>query len=345
MKVKAVDIARQLGISKATVSLALNGKPGVGAETREMILKCKMDMEKQLDQAFAVPDMTDTQPAASGLTIKIIMFDRKLGIICDPALNIWTGMLRIFDTEAKKHGYSIGITYVGIDEGEIRRVVEECNSPGVAGVILYATEMAEHDFDKGLRAIRKPMVVFDHDAGNRYHSVVIDNETAVQKAVEFLASRGCRRIEYLSQRIEMYNFERRRMGFVAGVRKMGLDPELCPIVPVGTTIQSVDCFMRDWLEGHSLPDAFIMENYQVSVGVLKALQERRVDIPGQISLLGVDELPSYMTGGVELSCIRVAHTERAYVVMELLLREIDSPGRTKFKVASRCELILGESLR
>lgn len=344
MKIKAVDIARQLGISKATVSLALNGKSGVSSETRDMILKCREEMESQLcNMLTSVKD--EEQPVPAGMTIKIIMFDRKLGIICDPALNIWTEMLRIFDGEARKHGYSIGITYVGNDEMEIQRVVEECNSPAVAGVLLYATEMAEHDFDKGLRAIRKPMVIFDYDAGNRYHSVVIDNETAVQKAVEFLVSRGCRRIEYLSQRIEMYNFERRRMGFIAGIHKAGLDVEKCPIVPVGTTIESVDSFMRDWLLEHSLPDAFIMENYQISIGVIKALNERKIQVPKQISILGVDELPSYMTGGVELDCIRVAHTDRAYVTMELLLREIQSPSNTKFKVASRCELILGESVR
>ncbi|UOX68051.1 LacI family DNA-binding transcriptional regulator [Enterocloster bolteae] len=344
MKIKAVDIARQLGISKATVSLALNGKSGVSSETRDMILKCREEMESQLcNMLTSVKD--EEQPVPAGMTIKIIMFDRKLGIICAPALNIWTEMLRIFDGEARKHGYSIGITYVGNDEMEIQRVVEECNSPAVAGVLLYATEMAEHDFDKGLRAIRKPMVIFDYDAGNRYHSVVIDNETAVQKAVEFLVSRGCRRIEYLSQRIEMYNFERRRMGFIAGIHKVGLDVEKCPIVPVGTTIESVDSFMRDWLLEHSLPDAFIMENYQISIGAIKALNERKIQVPKQISILGVDELPSYMTGGVELDCIRVAHTDRAYVTMELLLREIQSPSNTKFKVASRCELILGESVR
>lgn len=344
MKIKAVDIARQLGISKATVSLALNGKPGVNADTRDMILKCRDEMEKQLCHVFS--DMSaEGQPVPEGLMIKIIMFDRKLGIICDPALNIWTEMLRIFDTEAKKHGYSIGISYAGIDEREIQRVVEECNSPAVAGVLIYATEMAEHDFDKGLRAIRKPMVIFDYDAGSRYHSVIIDNETAVQKGVEFLASRGCRRIEYLSQKIEMYNFERRRMGFIAGIHKMGLDAEKCPIVPVGTTIESVYIFMRDWLAEHSFPDAFIMENYQVSIGVIKALKEMNVQVPGQISILGVDELPSYMTGGMALDCIRVPHTERAYVTIELLLREIKAPGSTKFKVASRCELILGETVK
>ena len=40
MKIKMVDIARYLGVSKATVSLAVNGKPGVNEETRRMVLEC-----------------------------------------------------------------------------------------------------------------------------------------------------------------------------------------------------------------------------------------------------------------------------------------------------------------
>ena len=39
MKIKMVDIARHLGVSKATVSLAVNGKPGVNEETRRMVLE------------------------------------------------------------------------------------------------------------------------------------------------------------------------------------------------------------------------------------------------------------------------------------------------------------------
>lgn len=40
MKVKMVDVARHLGISKATVSLAVNGKPGVNEQTRQKVLEC-----------------------------------------------------------------------------------------------------------------------------------------------------------------------------------------------------------------------------------------------------------------------------------------------------------------
>ena len=47
MKVKAADIARELQISKATVSLALNNKPGVSEQTRQEILDCKKLLESR----------------------------------------------------------------------------------------------------------------------------------------------------------------------------------------------------------------------------------------------------------------------------------------------------------
>ena len=52
MIVKAVDIARELGISKATVSLALNNKPGVNEKTKQAILECKARLEQQVRQKF-----------------------------------------------------------------------------------------------------------------------------------------------------------------------------------------------------------------------------------------------------------------------------------------------------
>ena len=59
MNVKSIDIARALGISKSTVSLALNGKPGVSEQTRQEVLACK----KQLEEHGAVPPgMFSRQP-------------------------------------------------------------------------------------------------------------------------------------------------------------------------------------------------------------------------------------------------------------------------------------------
>ena len=46
MKIKMVDVAKRLGISKATVSLAVNGKPGVNEQTRQKVLECIKELEK-----------------------------------------------------------------------------------------------------------------------------------------------------------------------------------------------------------------------------------------------------------------------------------------------------------
>ena len=59
MNVKSIDIARALGISKSTVSLALNGKPGVSEQTRQEVLACK----KQLEEHGVVPPGTKKKTA------------------------------------------------------------------------------------------------------------------------------------------------------------------------------------------------------------------------------------------------------------------------------------------
>lgn len=51
MKIKMVDVARYLGVSKATVSLAVNGKPGVNEETRKKVLACIEEIEKMAERS------------------------------------------------------------------------------------------------------------------------------------------------------------------------------------------------------------------------------------------------------------------------------------------------------
>lgn len=76
MKIKAVDIARHLGISKATVSLALNDRPGVSEATREKVLECKAWMEKE-----------QKKKKSGGVIKYIFLNDRPLDLGLDSRLN------------------------------------------------------------------------------------------------------------------------------------------------------------------------------------------------------------------------------------------------------------------
>lgn len=333
MKVKSVDIARKLNISKATVSLALNNKPGVSEKTKQKIRECMKELGGEQEEKMSVKK-----------TIKIIIVNNKLGLIQEPELDLWSDVFAVFDREIKRLGYSLGLTYVGQDSDDIVQAIKEANEENVAGVILDATEMRPEQFEP-FRGIKKPMVIYDNDLSKEYHCIAIDGVSAIRDVVDFLVSRGCRDIKYLANTVDIYNFRQRRAGYRAGLRKNRLELHEDSIVPIGERINDVYRNMKRYLEGHKLPDAFIMENYQVSMGVMRAFREKKIAVPNEVSLVGVDELPSYLTGDFLLTTVRVEHAERARAVMMFLEQEMQGTLSGKFKIYSNCELIPGNSVR
>lgn len=339
MKVKAADIARKLNLSKATVSLALNDKAGVSPKTREAVLRCLQELESRTD----ITGGEDAAPARKQ-TIKIIIVNKKKGIITDSELDLWTDVFKVFDRETKRLGYTLGITYTDMKEEEVNRVIEDAGQEEVAGIILDATEMEKSDFAPFER-ISKPMVIYDNDLDVHHNCVAIDNAAAVCSLVDYLAGQGCRSIRYLANEVDIYNFSQRRAGFRMGLRKNGITADEGLIVRAGTTIDDVSEKMERYLDKKDLPDAFIMENYQVSIGVMRALRKKGISVPRDVSLAGVDELPSYLTGECRLTTVRVAHAERAQAVMMFLEKEIKDPVAAKFKIFSNSELIRGNSVK
>ena len=103
--------------------------------------------------------------------------------------------------------------------------------------------------------------------------------------------------------------------------------------------------MLSYLQTTKLPDAFIMDNYQVSVGVMKALKDLNLSVPKDVSLIGVDELPSLVMADYNLTTIKVDHSGRIRAILLFLEQEINGGLASKFKIYSNCELIQGNSVR
>lgn len=354
MKVKSVDIAKKLNISKATVSLALNNKPGVSEKTREKVLLCAEELNRQKQE--------QQKPQESPRMIKIIFMNNKLNVVINSELDLWTPAFGVYDSESRKIGCTLSITYVEENSSDIERAIEEANGPDVAGVVLYATEMWPEQFEP-FRRITKPMIVYDNDLTKECHCVAIDNVSAVREAVDYLAVRGCTDIKYLANKTDIYNFMQRRAGFRAGLRKNRLELHSDSIIKIGETIDKVQENMSRYLDSirqrdgsYKLPDAFIMENYQVSVGVIRALEDKGISIPGDVSLIGVDELPplSRFKNNLRLTTVKIEHAERARIAMMFLVYEMNRAASAgmdnglrvgKFKSYCNCELLPGNSVK
>ena len=87
-----------------------------------------------------------------------------------------------------------------------------------------------------------------------------------------------------------------------------------------------------------------MENYQVSIGVLAAIQKLGIRIPEDIRLVGIDEVPEYVTPAVRLTQVKIPHAERAAIAMNLLDREIQGESVTRIRAYTVPELIRGNSV-
>ena len=106
MKIKMVDIARHLGVSKATVSLAVNGKPGVNEETRRMVLECLEEMKKNNGVIPVKENIVTVSGHPVNQMIKIVIVNHSKGAACNSETDLWSDVLATFDSEARrKYGY------------------------------------------------------------------------------------------------------------------------------------------------------------------------------------------------------------------------------------------------
>lgn len=343
MNVKSIDIARALGISKSTVSLALNGKPGVSEQTRQEVLACKKQLEEH--GVLSAGMFAGQQNQKKGHQIKIVRVINGMKNIRGAELDLWTDVNEAFEKNLRANGYSLGLMYADLREKDQSRMIAECNADDVAGVIIFGTEFKQENSSL-LESIQKPLVIYDAVPDtDKYPVVLIDNRQGVELAVEELLAKGNTDIRYLCNPLPMYNYESRRSAFLEIMEKKGMGDVSDRIIRTGSSVEEVRQMMLEYLKTAPLPHAYIMESYHVSMGTIMAMQELGIRIPEDVSLIGIDTLPSFLTGGINLTSIRVPHTERVYWTVQLLLKEIDHPVREKSKLYTSCVFVNGETVK
>lgn len=336
MKIKMVDVAKHLGVSKATVSLVVNNKPGVSEETRKKVLQCIDEMKQSAGKKI---EKNAEQISKQTKFIKVVIINHDKKVVCDPELDLWTEVLTTFDTQARKMGYMYSLTYVGNEIKEREEVIKECNLPIVAGVIIFGTEMDEMDSEM-IQLVNKPVVLYDYDMEDgAYSSVCIDNAGAVRNALHYCRDQGAKKIYYFATNKNIYNFKRRREAYLNTLIGWEQFPQKSDILSLGNTIPEITKNAEEWFSEHRLPDAIVMENYQVTIGVTAAMRKKGIGFSDEIQLVGIDEVPEYMTSGIPVLQMKVPHAERAAATMMLLHKMILGEWNVKVKILAESEMI------
>ena len=192
--------------------------------------------------------------------------------------------------ECRRHGYNLLVNAFS-DFSAINRA-ELIDTATTGGVILLGTEIEREDLSY-FDGLQKPFVIVDNALERLpFSTVTMDNAGAVFEAVEYLRSLGHRKIGFLYNSIPSSNDNARRDAFEAAMHQPGLsysDDLICRVFP--TMDGARKSFGEALDRGIALPTAFLANNDSIALGAMRAMQERGIRVPQDISMIGFDGLP------------------------------------------------------
>ncbi|MDB5524089.1 MAG: LacI family transcriptional regulator [Rhizobium sp.] len=287
--VTMMDVSREAGVSSATVSRVLTGSAGVEPATKKLVLAAVAKLGYR-------PNLV-----ARGLRRQVSQVIAL--IITDIENPFYTAVCRGVEDSARLAGYSVILCNADRDiekEREYLRVVEDQNA---SGVIISPASARKTDIsnliDRGL-----PVIAVDMALAAATGSVLVDNRDAGALATEYLVGKRCKRIACITGPAENSTAQDRLDGYSRAIAAAGLpvDPDL--IIYANYLEDGGYHAAKDLLDLPYRPDGLFVTNNRMTVGVLRALQERGVIIPDEINVIGFDELPWALQLHPHLSLVR-----------------------------------------
>ncbi|MDI9604272.1 MAG: LacI family DNA-binding transcriptional regulator, partial [Bacteroidota bacterium] len=215
-RVSLKDIAKELGVSTATVSLVLNGKNEKGRVSKKMT-------QKILDKAAELNYVPNT--LAKGLKMGK---SRTIGLIVADVSNLFFGTLALYiQIFAEEKGYSVIIGNTNEQLKAMENAINFLYARQVEGLIITATEKSQHLLQK-LTNTKMPFVLVDRSFPElSVTSVLINNYEISYRSTEQLIQKGCKRIGLVTYKQDHYHINERRRGCEDALKHAGMyDPDI-----------------------------------------------------------------------------------------------------------------------
>lgn len=334
MRYKAKDIARELGVSPAAVSLVLNNKPGVGEEKRQEIIKKVVDLGCEYllkDSGVAKGDIGFVIYKCGGEVIEEYPFFNYVSESIVGAI--------------EEKNYKMTMMYLdkNMPLNERYLAMEDFR---YAGYIIYAVEMYPEDMDFFTRLsapcvfLDNPLPTLDVDA------VTVDNFLGIYKGFEYLYERGHREFGYIKSRFPLICFDERYQAFLECMRMKGLPLGEGFVMEVGYLEAQTEKDVEEYLDSHEkLPTAFLADNDLLACRAVQVFKRRGIRIPDEVSFVGFDNRPICSFIEPKVTTVQTPGEEMGEVAVRALLEKIEKTRSYNIKYKVEPRLVENESVR
>lgn len=323
-------------MSKAAVSLALNGKSGVSEETRKRILGIVQETGYIPRSMVKANQIYNTTKYFRFLAcIKSDVVSPKY-----PTAPFFLELIHHIEENCRSLGYSL--TFSSVKRATFREEIEKLEKKHPSnGIILLGTNLSSEEVQSVMNCQPKLIVLDACFNILNIDCVVMNNVQGAHTAVAHLIALGHRRIGYVESHTYISNFESRKKGFLDALNEKEITISAKDFFLVTPEIDIVQKEVKQIIikRNKDLPTALFCENDYIAIGVIKALNEINIKVPDDISVIGFDNIPQATIISPELTTIHVYKDEMAALAVRRLDEIIENSDLPSIKLIIDTRLV------
>lgn len=305
------DVAKEAGVSIATVSRVLNGIDVVNEDTKK---KVKDAIKKLAYRPNIVARSLKTQKSS---TIGII--------IPDISNQFYPEIVRGCEDVANIYNYNIMLCNADLDvekEMEALRVLKEKMVDGV----IYMSNSIEQNIISLIQELEMPTVLVETtDAEGIFPSVTIDNVMAASDAVKYLVNKGNRKVAYVGTCTNKVNaLAKRYEGYCKGLEEMAIEIDKDLIYFGGVKARDGYKGINTILDKVTDIDSVFCASDEIAMGVINALRDRSIKVPEDIDVMGFDDIYSASIFYPKLTTVAQPMYDMGSASMRMLIKSINN---------------------
>jgi DNA-binding LacI/PurR family transcriptional regulator len=321
------DVARLAGVSHQTVSRVLNDHPNVKEQTRLRVRAAIAELGYRPNRA-ARTLVTGRSQLIGVVTLNSTLFG--------PA-----SLLTAFEQAAAEAGFAVSVaSVVNLDRESVTAAVDRHLDQRVAGVVVIAPTVSAGE---GLAEVPAgvPLVTIDGDPDQVRALVTVDQVAGAKAATRHLLAAGHPTVWHISGPAQWYDAAGRIDGWRQALIEAGA--EVPPLMPADWSAAA------GYAAGQMLarmPEvtAVFAANDHLALGLLRALHEKKRRVPGDVSVVGFDDVPEAAYFIPPLTTVRPDFAAVAHAGLDLLLAQIADPGARAGRVVIEPELVERDSV-
>jgi len=353
-KPTTTDIANRLGLSRTTVSKALNGHPGIPEATLRKVRETAIGLgyKKVLGEAAPSNDARPrgAVPQAGGTPMRTIAFLIR-SAIAQSNEGYWVDVMRGAEEASRRSGCNLLLHFITQGDVDALRLPRSLTEAAVDGVLLAG--LTHKPFVQAVAASRLPTVLIDSYPDMRARelacdTVLMESERSVYDLTAHLISHGHQRIGFIGNIADCMSFAERWNGFRRALLDAGLsvDPDTCAVAPIASHYYDRADIAASLRAMKRLPTAFVCANDLVARYLVSALEEFGLRVPEDVSVTGFDMMDirgAVPASPLSLTTVRVNAGNIGLRACEQLLWRMERPSRPVDHIRIATSVVFGES--